>query len=232
MQKLFISLLALCLIGCSSGFNRDLMSAELSRKGIQITSKSISEIKKRKPQLDLPFRLAVHIEERDLQLKSLIKKELKPAVEKIVSEGIASDVFFISETAPWEGPSSSKGLEGIRTKAAEYGADAVMIVYGVSDVDSYVNASSILYLTLVGAFIVPGTHKDALYILSGSVWDVNNGFLYAAAEAEGQASIVRPVATIERNEAIRPAMKEAIANFSPEIMSRFRNLARQIERKR
>src|SRR5512145_2171842 len=68
-----------------------------------------------------------------------------------------------------------------RSSAARRAADAVLVITGASAVDRYSNWASLLYVTLVGLWVVPGTHADGIFLAAGSVWDVRNEFLYATA---------------------------------------------------
>jgi hypothetical protein len=60
--------------------------------------------------------------------------------------------------------------------------------------------------------------------MEGGLVDVNNGFLYAAMEAEGEGSTLAPTFLIEEKDAIDKARQAALKAFGPELLLRLRNL--------
>jgi hypothetical protein len=112
----------------------------------------------------------------------------------------------------------------IRQAAAACGADAVLIISSVVDLDSYVNPLAVLYLTIVCAWLVPGSHVDALYLLEGVLMDVNNEYIYLSAESDGKGSTMAPAGLIDSKNAIQKAKKIAIQGLADEFAKRMRNL--------
>ena len=90
---------------------------------------------------------------------------------------------------------------------------------------SYKNFASVFNLTLVGGFVVPGSHKDSLFAMEGVLLDVDNGYLYTAMQAEGLGKIMRPTFVIEEKDAITLAKTRAVAAFGDEVLKRMRVLA-------
>lgn len=136
------------------------------------------------------------------------------------SELIASMFPIVDPTVDYD------DVKGARLAAARHGADAVMIVTGAADVDAYSNPLSLLYLTIVGMWIVPGSHRDALFAANATLWDVATGYLYASAEAEGRGTLVRPLLFIDDDEAIARARREALIALRDELLKRIRRTAR------
>jgi hypothetical protein len=115
-------------------------------------------------------------------------------------------------------------LKSMRLAAARHGADAVLLVRGISQVDSYVNALSIANLLVLPGFLVPASHRDALLVLQGALWDVGNECLYLTAESEGEGKIVRPTFRIKDREAIDLAKEKALADFGQGLIARLGSL--------
>jgi len=136
------------------------------------------------------------------------------------SELIASMFPIVDPTVDYD------DVKGARLAAARHGADAVMIVTGAADVDAYSNPLSLLYLTIVGMWIVPGSHRDALFAANATLWDVATGYLYASAEAEGRGTLVRPLLFIDDDEVIARARREALIALRDELLKRIRRTAR------
>jgi hypothetical protein len=135
------------------------------------------------------------------------------------NEGIASDVMLMSDLFV---PDSH--LKDLRVAAARHGADALFVIKGASQRDSYMNPAAVMNLTVVGGFLVPGSHCDALFVMQGGLVDVGNGFIYASVESEGQGKIVRPTFIIEDKDAVEKAKQQALLNFGPELLKRMRHL--------
>jgi hypothetical protein len=135
-------------------------------------------------------------------------------------EGIASQVVAIADETI-----SGTDLRAIRLAAARHGSDAVLVVSGAADVDRYNNASAALYVTLVGYWIVPGTNADALFLASGTLWDVRNEYLYLSAQAEATEARVGPGGWLEDAHVIAAAKKKALPALREELLKRMRSLA-------
>ena len=139
--------------------------------------------------------------------------------EALRKEGIATDVIFMSTMF-----SKGDSLVDLRAGAAKYGADALLVLKGAAVTDSYMNPAALFNVTVVGGFVVPGSHRDALFLMEGGLVDVNNGFLYASMEAEGEGQTLAPTFIIEEKDAIERAKQKALTAFGPELLRRMRNL--------
>jgi rhombotail lipoprotein len=225
--SLFV-LIAIILSSCSQGFDRGRL--QKSSLPLQVNDPVIKETSELRPQLKFPMRLAVILLSEDTYRADWRWTEQdKEAFDKwgleLLKAGIVKSVFIIpSMFIPHDEDGRYQTIREYRRAAATHGADALLVVRGVSDVDSYLNPSSIFYLTIVGAFLVPGSHKDALFMIQGGLIDVNNGFVYASAEVEAEAKSMRPLALSESGHAIEPAKTKAIERFGTEMFRRINNL--------
>src|SRR5262249_23661214 len=139
-------------------------------------------------------------------------------------EGIVTDMFVMSEmfTRGGSGDAKSPTLMDLRVAAAKHGAQALLVIQGDCEVDSYKNPAALLNLTIVGGYIVPASHRAALVELQGALVDVGNGFLYAAIETAGEGRVIRPTFIVEDKPAIEKAKQQALTNFGPELLKRMR----------
>ena len=94
-----------------------------------------------------------------------------------------------------------------------------------TDLDEYVNPLSVLDVTIVGMWIAPGHHRDALTIVEGVMLDNRNEYLYAFARGEGTSSIVRPFAYADDSKAIGPSRMLALQAFGKDFVARASQLA-------
>lgn len=247
MLRWTVAMVALFMMaGCAArGFDRGALREELAKDAPQhITSSDIQRALELKPQLKFPFRLAVYLQPgstevtdrdrstyygqpnrkpisiKDWRWEGEDKDQILSMADKLKSDGVISDMFVIPQARV-----SRNDMESIRLAAAEHGADAVLVVNGIADVDRYNNYSAFLYLTVVGLWLVPGTHADSLFVLDGAMWDVKNQYLYLSVESEGQASKMGPQMVLQSKESTNEAKKLALQSFTPEIAKRLKTVA-------
>jgi hypothetical protein len=141
-------------------------------------------------------------------------------VAALKKDGIVAEVFPLPEILAGKGE-----LKELRLAAARCGADALFLVHGASQTDSYSNAAAVLNLTVVGGYFVPSSHKDSLFTMEGVLLDVDNGYVYAAVQAEGGGKTLRPAFVSEEKDSVAMAKTRAIGAFSDELVRRMRSLA-------
>ena len=228
---IMLSLMLLILSACSSrGFDRGALRQSLRGETKVITEKSIKEAYALKPQLKFPFKLGVYFDScskcsiysrqnHNNSFTGKNKDRLLSIKADLALSNIIADMFiipdaFISEQTP----------EAIRLAGAKQGADAVLHIKGDYALNQYMNPSGILYLTLIGMYIIPGTHIDALYMTSGIMYDVSNGYVYTVLESDGEGSTYGSLALIEDSDAITRARNNSVELFSEEFAHRLNNL--------
>lgn len=230
MKAVIVGLLVLALGGCvaSKGFDRGNLRYSL---GQNVTEQDIKSVLELKPQLPSPFKLGIYFNYlgstsrrafwTDTEINVLLshKNQLKEA-------GIVSDIYVVSDSTVLVRDLTANirtyapSLKDLRLAAARYGADALLIVNDASSVDRYNNPAAFFYLTIVGAYLVPGTHSDALVMIKASLWDVQNEYLYATEEAEGIAKRIGPAFVLEDVDSIDQAKKVAIEDFGKKFTDR------------
>jgi hypothetical protein len=133
----------------------------------------------------------------------------------LIKKNILSDMFVLPDSI-FEGTDN----RAIRLAAARAGADAVLIVNGVSSVDRYNNGWGGTYILIITPFFVPGTIADGLVMINAVMWDVRNQYLYLSAEAEGTAKQTKPAFFINENHLINDARLNAVAALRKELLMR------------
>ena len=214
--------------GCATGFDRGSLARELDDVPQQVSDADIEHNLSLRPMAKLPLRLGIYLSpyagpgggmwtEAD-------KQKLLSLREDVKRSGLAADVFFISGLTVEPGATATE-LKRIRLAAARHGADAVLVVKAAVQVDDYVNPLSLLYLTIVGLWVVPGTHYDALFLVRGGLWDVRNEYLYMTAEAEGIGKRVGTPLWVRSRGAVDEARESPIKDFQEELRKRMNTLA-------
>jgi hypothetical protein len=223
-----LSCVVLAALGCSSprGFDRGKLDSSLSQ-AVLVTDEDIRKALELRPQLPKPFRLAVLFKQpKAAQYASgwnwqgEDKDVLLHVGDDLKNRGIVSEAIYVS-TAIGGGDE----LKAARYAAAQYGADAVLIVSGVADTDRYNNPLGPLYVLVVTPFFVPGTVIDGLFVAQAALWDVRNGFLYASSEVEARSSVTRPAFFAREHDAITLAKNDALPKLAADVEQRIRRLA-------
>jgi hypothetical protein len=224
IRKVWWLLLVLGLCGCavtSSGFDRAVLATRMQEENLQITDDDIRQIQCLKPQLNFPCRIAVALKGdcNGWRWTAKDKQMMEAWANTLRQEGIASEVIFMSSMFM-----HGETLKDMRAAAAKHGADALLVLQGGAMTESYMNPAAVFNVTVVGGFVVPGSHRDALFLIQAGLVDVSNGFLYASMETEGEGSTLAPTFIIEEKDAIDRAKQEALTRFGPEVLLRMRNL--------
>jgi rhombotail lipoprotein len=191
----------------------------VERRSGPTTAEDIKKARALKPQINKPFRLAVSLKtvgsSFPLSWNQSDRDAIKGWAKTLRERGVLSDVVVMNDLIE-EGES----LADRRLAAARYGADALLLIEAASDIDNYTNPLALLYLTIIGAYIAPGTHADAIVMMQGAVYDVGNGYLYATAESEAEGSTVAPLAYVEDEDALNEAKSIALQRFGDELKDR------------
>lgn len=191
------------------------------------------------PQLRLPVKIAVYLqpvaaENRRLSWSPEDKEQIADWEARLRRAGIASDLFLMSEIVVDDVTNSTSeealkqsqamSIPRLRLAAAKHGASALLVIRGSRVLDEYFNPLAALYLTIVGYFIVPGSHADATVTLDGALFDVANEYLYVSLDAEGKGESFGPGAILEGDRATADAKREALTLFGNALFDRMERL--------
>ena len=110
----------------------------------------------------------------------------------------------------------------LRRACTRHGIDILAIVDGVGSVDRYNNLSSLLYLTVIGAYVVPGTVSDTLFTIDATLWDVRRDRLLDRVAAEGRATKTGAAVRLEDEEPLRDAQRAALDAFGTQLADALR----------
>jgi hypothetical protein len=220
-------LLILLAGGCagSTEFDRTAMRATLGIAEIP-AAQHASAIALDMPNPPHPLRLALYFVERDLPIQHKIrlakwtdseKDALLKRLAPLQHEGIAADTFLLTDMTIY-----GYDVPKIRQAAARYDADAVLIVEGVGSVDRYNNGYAAWYVTLIGAYVAPGTVSDALFMIHSSLWDARTERLYATQTVEGRSSLTGSAVLLEDGQVLAQAKTAALAEFGKRTVDEWR----------
>ena len=230
--KAFILFAALIVFatGCSTskGFNGRGATIKTPELDGRTTEEQIDNILGVKPQLDLPFKLGVYVlrgtggSGEKLLSEAMLGEESE--FESFLAEMKSSDIISEVVTIPASLVDNKDNLDEIRVAAARYGADAVLIINSIDSVDRYNNWSSILYLSIIGLWIIPGTNVDALSVVQGLLFDVRNGYLYFSFESEGRDDEIGTAVLLKNRHVLEKSRKKAALKFLQALRVRLEDL--------
>jgi hypothetical protein len=108
-------------------------------------------------------------------------------------------------------PETSSDLDELAVAAREQGADAVLVLRGAMDVDRYCNPAVILDLTLIGAMLIPASHRDVMVALRADLFDLrdNRGLVWTGTASE-TCKINGPTLVVDTRDAADPARKAVL----------------------
>ncbi len=225
MRTLIALAAVLAAVGCSPAYNRTVMEQELQdTRQILVDDIDVLRAGEVRPQLPLPFRLAVVppsvMNVRHWGVPEELEGERREILawgDKLRAAGVVSDLVIIPQMLIQTSAPSADLYRQLRVAAARLGADALLILRSATDVDSTVNPLCVLDLTIVGMFVVPGHHKDALTMLEGILVDNRNQFVYLALSAEGTGTACGPLASLDQRTAIQRARVAALKDFGDKL---------------
>jgi hypothetical protein len=232
MARRLSFILAVLLSGCSftpRGIDQGALARSARVDRFPVADSDISKAVTLKAQLPSPFRVAVWFRppnpwrwsesrfEWTPEDRALVQEALRPLVESgAVTEVVPlADALFPDES-----------VRGARFAAARQGADAVLVVTGAAGFESYSTAASLLYWTIIGLWVAPGTQVDGVCYLAASMWDVRSGFLYLAAETRGYARRRVPYMHLDEPSVAAEARSNALADLGRELQLRGAKLRR------
>ena len=219
-RALLAPLVLLAACAGSRGFDRGAMSRELRSDTPVVNDEEIAKVLALRPQIAPPFKLGVYFRSTQRWTGS-DKDAVLGRVGRLVGAGPLSQVIPIADSVV----TPREDLKAIRLAAARYGADAVLVVNGATQIDRYGNAASALYWTVIGLFVVPGTSADALFLGNATLWDVRNEYLYASAEAEGSEHAIGTPFSVDDDRLRAAARAKGTKALGEEVERRLKALA-------
>jgi hypothetical protein len=228
-KRMIVLILTVAVAGCATGFDRAAAKRQLGDQQREIADWDVKRAFEHKGSLKFPISLGVFFTDgrtgSDWTWEVQDKKAVLSALEPLKAARVVSNVFVVSDLlVKGKDPAGLPLYKDIRQAASAQGADAVLVVRGAVQVDRYINPLAFFNITIVGGFIVPGSHRAALFVVKAAMWDLEHEQLYLAVEAEGVGKTVAPTFIIRDKWAIDQAKERALTDFQGELIERLRSL--------
>ena len=232
LQWLFpILFITLSACSTSQGFDRAGMQDTLHQRldlggaGEIKTTETKNAMENRSPLAE-PFRLGVYFVRTEFPTRqsvqsgewlSVEKDQLVHRLTQLRSDQILREVVVLAEPTV-----RTLTRQELRQASVRYGIDVLLLVDGIGAVDRHNNAYALLYPTLLGAWLAPGTVIDALFMIDGVLWDLRTDKLLDQQTAEGQAQRIGAVVLVDDADVLKEAKSRAIDAFGGILVDRLR----------
>ena len=226
MRILLFAVLLASIVGCfGDGFTRHSVNTRFEDSDYDVTEEEILEAMAKAPQVKYPASIAIALAGDAEKMNQEQKQALYTWGQTLVQDGIATDVNYIHDLRIHHSEDNDSGnLRTLRVAAAKQGADLLVVIGGDYEASKKQNFASILNITILGGFLIPGSTCKAEYTMKGIVMDVGNGYLYASTQSTGSSTILRPSFTVEESEAIDAARGVAAERIGPNFVEQMRQL--------
>lgn len=225
MKILFLSLF-LFLSACSSQKKEETFANRIFDL-FKDFSKTVTESQQRispseRPALPASYKVAVYFKQPDGKAKSPQKwKWTQEDKDKIMSS-IRSQrtkirkVFELIDLG-----SENIDAKSLRLMASQQGADALLLVQGLSEVESDPNGLALTYLAIIPAFFVNGNHVDGTFVTQAVLWDVAKPYVHLGVQNEGDYSHNRPIANRQISRVIEKSKEESLDGLTAKLQKEF-----------
>ncbi|MBX9657180.1 MAG: hypothetical protein K2X00_01340 [Nitrospiraceae bacterium] len=236
-SRLFLPILFVVLSACSTGpeFDRSGMQNTLRQhldlvgKGDRTSPETKSALEHH-PPLAGPFRLGLYFVRTEFPTRQSVhsgewlsaeKDQLVRHLAPLRKDQVLREIVVLAEPTV-----RSLTRQELRQASARYGIDVLLLIDGIGAVDRHNNAYALLYPTVLGAWLAPGTVIDALFLLNGTLWDLRTDTTLDGQMVEGQAQHTGAVVLVEDADALKEAKGRAIEAFGARLVEHLRSLAR------
>lgn len=225
-----LPLLFIALSACTTGleFDRAGMQDALHQRLALAGERETRSQTESPPPFAGPFRLGVYFVQTEFPTRQSMqsvewrgadKDGLVQRLSPLRDDRIVREVVILAEPTV-----RTLTRQELRQASVRYGIDVLLLVAGVGAVDRQNNAYALLYPTLIGAYLAPGTVIDALCMLDGVLWDLRTDTMLDRQTAEGQAQRTGAVVMVDDTDVLREAKHRAIEAFGARLVEHLRSL--------
>lgn len=226
MKKTLLLLAMLIIASCTSsrGLNRTNLKQQLDEKTF-INDSEINQAQSSKAKLPKPFKVAIYFQEPTKSENERMewswsdedRERIKYAVDKFKTNGEISDSFILTSQ-------SGSDVRSLRQAANKQGADALLVISGVNELDHYNTKFGWTYAFILPTLFVPATVSDIIFISRAVMWDVRYDFSYLTAESESMINRRYPAVFRTDKKQNQEAKVESIKGLQVELVKRINNL--------
>jgi hypothetical protein len=216
--KIFIGISLLVFCGCATVNTKQLEKlAELPKqKNDRVSFQMVpQEALSRTPKST--YVLAIQLIEDEnsaFKFSAVERGEIVGWIKKTRNKANFKNIFLMSGVV-----SNANEISEVRQAAAERGANLLLVLKTKGSVVKSHNPLALLYLTLVGYFIVPGSNAEAGFAVDGEVLDVWSGRAKAKMHVVATGHTWGPKGFLDTGDAISRAKKQALTELERQFLS-------------
>jgi hypothetical protein len=150
-----------------------------------------------------------------LELREATGQQMRKALQ---ATGVFLSVDFLPEILLPSGAPAD--LKTVRIAAARAQADAILVYSTEAGYERKPNDWALLYATLIGAFIAPGTDQTSMAVSKAVLLDVPTGYIYFVTEDYGSESVRGPVAALDAEELEYGTRLKSLGELSTDVAGR------------
>jgi len=231
-NRWLLPVLFVTLSACSTGqgFDRAEMQDALHQRLDLVGEREPKNPTESHPPLAGPFRLGVYFVRTEFPTRQSIhsvewlgaeKDQLVQHLSQLRDDRIAREIVVLAEPTV-----RTQTRQELRQAAVRYGIDVLLLVDGIGAVDRHNNAYALLYPTVIGAWLAPGTVCNALFVINSQLWDVRTDAFGDRQTAEGQAQTIGAAVLVDDTDVLKEAKHRAIDAFGATFVEHLRSLKR------
>lgn len=175
--------------------------------------KDSSEVTITKAKLPNPYSLAVYFiqPEKDQEWR-WDRKDKDLILSSLHTDKRAGRVFELINTS-----GKQNDLKNMRVMAAQQGAEGLLLIRGISNLDTSVNAKALSYVALIPMLFVNGNDVNSTFVGQAILWDVRSPYVHLGIESEGGWGMERPFAFKQKDRALEKSKDEALSSLSDKL---------------
>jgi hypothetical protein len=220
VRQVILALVVTFVGGCS-GIDRKALQkdSELPPAGIEVSETSTGPSR----PLSLPLKVAVYLAvpgDETWNWTAYDRGVIASWGKKLKSDGVLDELLLMSSFS-----ASGGSLSEIRQAASILDSDLVLVMQASGQINEGWNPLALFYLTLIGYYILPGSHADAVMLANGTILEVESGRSLAAFAVEGKDSTIAPGGWIDSDEVRRKARARALRAWGKKFDTSLRTIA-------
>ncbi|HXH31508.1 MAG TPA: hypothetical protein VNJ01_11890 [Bacteriovoracaceae bacterium] len=177
-----------------------------------------SQLTVKRSELPKSFTMAVAfaVPESQAQDWRWTREEKDFIIAALETSRKSSKVFELMKTSDVNNES-----EALRFMAAQQGADALLLIRGVSKVETNLNGKAFTYLAVLPMLFVEGNDIKSTFITQAVLWDVKTAIVHLGVETEGEWEMERPLLFNQKQRAIEKSRNLSVRNLTSKLNQKF-----------
>ena len=212
------------LAGCMSTYDRVAVEARFDK----VTLDDV--VVQKKSIISMPIKIAVYVDMETMDSTGNFeetwdwgkgdRKLIMSYLDNLEELGYISGYFIIPDSPDF----AMQDIKYLIGEAEKQNADVLLTLRGIIWINSYLNPSAIFNLTILGAWIVPGSNRDAVLQARMDLWNVSDKDCILTGRGEGVTRLSRPSFLIETEDAVDQVKIETLRKIMPEFKKRCREI--------